>query len=197
MMRRLKRRDFLRIMGGVSGSTLVSSCGSGNGSKKFISYILPPEEEVLPGEATFSPSTCAECPAGCGVSVKIREGWPIKLEGSPGHPVNDGGLCIRGQSSITRLYHPKRIASPMLRNGNGKYRRITWEKAFTTVLETLAASRDSGRTNLYLSGRTTGSLSGLIGMFCGKVGVKRLPEFEVYSHSEVKEANGLLFGERD
>ena len=197
MKRRLKRRDFLRIMGGVSGSTLVSSCGSKKGSKKFISYILPPEEGILPGEATFSPSTCAECPAGCGVSVKIREGWPIKLEGSPGHPVNDGGLCIRGQSSITRLYHPKRIASPLLRNSGGKFQGISWEKAFSKVSETLAASRGEGRENLYLSGRTTGSLSRLIGMFCGKVGVKRLPEFEVYSHSAVKEANGLLFGERD
>jgi molybdopterin-containing oxidoreductase family iron-sulfur binding subunit len=197
MMRRLKRRDFLRIMGGVSGSTLVSSCGSQKGSKKFISYILPPEEGFIPGEATFSPSTCAECPAGCGVSVKIREGWPIKLEGSPGHPVNDGGLCIRGQSSITRLYHPKRIASPMLRNGGGKLQGISWEKALSTVSEALAASRSEGRKNLYLSGRTTGSLSRLIDSFCGKREVERLPEFEVYSHTEVKEANGLLFGERE
>ncbi len=197
MKRFLKRRDFLRIMGGVSGSTLLSSCGSKKGSKKFLSYVLPPEEGIIPGEATYSPSTCAECPAGCGLSVTVRYGWPVKLEGSPGHPVNDGGLCIRGQSSITRLYHPKRIVSPMLRNGSGKVREISWEKAFSTVAETLAASRASGRTNLFLSGRTTGSLSGLIGMFCGKVGVKRLPEFEVYSHSAVKEANGLLFGERD
>ncbi len=197
MMRRLKRRDFLRIMGGVSGSSLVTSCKSGNGSRKFISYVLPPEEGVIPGEPVYSPSTCAECPAGCGVTVKAREGWPIKLEGSPGHPVNDGALCIRGQASITRLYHPKRIASPMLRNGEGKYGNISWEKAFSVISEALSSSRASGRKNLYLSGRTTGSLSGLIDLFCGKTGVTRLPEYEVYSRSAEREANGLLFGVRD
>src|SRR3990172_3545891 len=193
----MKRRDFLRILGVVTGSTLVSSCESGGGRNKFISYILPPEEGIIPGEALFSPSTCTECPAGCGLTVKLREGWPIKLEGAPGHPVNDGGVCVRGQTSLTRLYHPKRIASPMLRNGGGKFQGISWEKALSLVSDSLSGSRGSGRKNLYLSGRTTGSLSRLIGTFCGKLGVERLPEFEVFSHSAVKEANGLLFGERE
>ncbi|MGZ8431847.1 MAG: molybdopterin-dependent oxidoreductase, partial [Candidatus Deferrimicrobiaceae bacterium] len=192
----MKRRDFLRVLGVLSGSTLMSSCGSRT-SKSFVSHILPPEEGIIPGEAYFSPSTCTECPAGCGLSVKRREGWPVKLEGAGGHPVNDGGLCIRGQSSLTRLYHPKRIESPMLRNGGGKFQGISWEKALTLVSDALAGSRGAGRKNLYLSGRTTGSLSRLIGMFSGTLGVERLPEFEVFSHSAVKEANGLLFGERE
>src|SRR3972149_1390696 len=92
----MKRRDFLRILGVVTGSSLISSCESGGRRNKFISYILPPEEGIIPGEALFSPSTCTECPAGCGLTVKLREGWPIKLEGAPGHPINDGGLCVRG-----------------------------------------------------------------------------------------------------
>jgi molybdopterin-containing oxidoreductase family iron-sulfur binding subunit len=106
-------------------------------------------------------------------------------------------MCIRGQSSITRLYHPKRIASPLARNGGGKFQGISWEKALSRVSESLAASRSEGRKNLYLSGRTTGSLSRLIDSFCRKREVERLPEFEVYSHSAVKEANGLLFSKRE
>ena len=192
----MKRRDFLRVLGVLSGSTLMSSCGSRT-SKSFVSHILPPEEGIIPGEAYFSPSTCTECPAGCGLSVKRREGWPVKLEGAPGHPVNDGGLCIRGQSSLARLYHPKRVATPLLRNGGGKFQEISWEKAFSRVSESLAGSRSEGRKNLSLSGRTTGSLSRLIGMFCGTLGVERVPEFEVFSHSAGKEANALLFGQRE
>ncbi|MGB7971023.1 MAG: molybdopterin-dependent oxidoreductase [Candidatus Deferrimicrobiaceae bacterium] len=192
----MKRRDFLRVLGILSGSTLMSACGSRK-TKDFISSVLPPEEGVIPGEAYFSPSTCTECPAGCGLSVKRREGWPIKLEGVPGHPINDGGLCIRGQSSLTRLYHPERVETPMLRNDRGKFKAVSWEKAFSLVSESLAGSRDAGRKNLYLSGRTTGSLSRLIDAFCSSLGVERLPEFEVYSHSAVAEANGILFGERD
>jgi Fe-S-cluster-containing dehydrogenase component len=196
MKRRLKRRDFLRVLGVLSGSSLLSACGSRT-SKTFVSPILPPGEGIVPGVAYYFPSTCTECPAGCGLSVKMREGWPIKLEGAPGHPINDGALCIRGQSSLTRLYHPERVETPMLRNGRGKFKAVSWEKALSLVSESLAASRDAGRKNLYLSGRTTGSLSRLIDAFCGRLGVERLPEFEVYSHSAVAEANGILFGERD
>ena len=192
----MKRRNFLWLLGVVSGSTVMSACGSPNRSAKFTSYLLPPEEGIVPGEATFRPSTCTECPAGCGVTARIREGRPVKLEGIPGHPVNDGGLCLRGQSSLYRLYHPERVRGPMARD-RGKLRPISWEDAFSRVAGSLEGSREKGRKNLFLSGRTTGSLSRLVDATCAKLGIERLSEYEVYSHTAEKEANGLLFGERD
>ena len=192
----MKRRDFLWLLGVISGSTVMSACGSPNRSAKFTSYLLPPEEGIVPGEASFRPSTCTECPAGCGVTARIREGRPVKLEGTPGHPVNDGGLCLRGQSSLYRLYHPERLRGPMARDG-GKLRPISWEDAFSRVAGSLKTSREKGRKNLFLSGRTTGSLSRLVDATCEKLGIERLSEYEVYCHAAEKEANGLLFGERD
>ncbi|HEX9191572.1 MAG TPA: molybdopterin-dependent oxidoreductase, partial [Candidatus Deferrimicrobiaceae bacterium] len=192
----MKRRDFLWLLGVVSGSTVMSACGSPNRSAKFTSYLLPPEEGVVPGEASFHPSTCTECPAGCGVLARVREGRPVKLEGVPGHPVSDGGLCVRGQSSLYRLYHPERVRGPMVRDG-GKLRPISWEEAFSRVAGSLKESREKGRKNLFLSGRTTGSISRLADAACARLGIERLPEYEVYSHTAVKEANALLFGERD
>src|SRR3990172_1870428 len=192
----MKRRDFLWLLGVISGSAAMSSCGSPKRSAKFTSYLLPPEEGVVPGEASFHPSTCTECPAGCGVVARVREGRPVKVEGIPGHPVNDGGLCVRGQSSLYRLYHPERIRGPMAREG-GKLRPIPWEEAFAPVAGALGASRERGRKNLFLPGRTTGSLSRLADAACERLEVERLPEYEVYSHAAVKEANGLLFGERE
>ena len=192
----MKRRDFLWLLGVISGSTVMSACGSPNRSAKFTSYLLPPEEGIVPGEASFHPSTCTECPAGCGVLARVREGRPVKLEGIPGHPVSDGGLCVRGQSSLYRLYHPERLRTPMARDG-GKLRPIPWEEAFSRVAESLKGSREKGRKNLFLSGRTTGSLSRLADAACERLGIERLPEYEVYSHTGVKEANALLFGERD
>src|SRR3990172_6461711 len=192
----MKRRDFLWLLGVISGSAAMSSCGSPKRSAKFTSYLLPPDEGVVPGEASFHPSTCTECPAGCGVVARVREGRPVKLEGIPGHPVNDGGLCVRGQSSLYRLYHPERIRGPMARE-EGKLRSISWENAFARLAGVLKSSREKGRKNLFLSGRTTGSLSRLADAACERLGVERLPEYEVYSHAAEKEANGLLFGEKD
>src|SRR3972149_1283669 len=192
----MKRRDFLWLLGVISGSAAMSSCGSPKRWAKSPSYLRPPEEGVVPGEASFHPATGTEGPAGCGVVARVREGRPVKLEGIPGHPVNDGGLCVRGQSSLYRLYHPERIRGPMAREG-GKLRPIPWEEAFARVAGALRASREKGRKNLFLSGRTTGSLSRLADAACERLEVERLPEYEVYSHAAVKEANGLLFGERE
>src|SRR3972149_2570546 len=108
-----------------------------------------------------------------------------------------GGCASGGRLPPPRLYHPKRIERPVLRNGGGEFQGISWEKALSLVSDALAGSRAAGRKNLYLSGRTTGSFSRLIGTFCRTLEVERLPEFEVFSHSAVEEANGLLFGERE
>ncbi len=67
----------MRVIGILSGSTFISSCGSSERSKKLVSYIMPPEDGAVPGEAYYYPSTCTECPAGCGLTVKSREGWPV------------------------------------------------------------------------------------------------------------------------
>ncbi len=84
----------------------------------------------------------------------------------------------------------------MARDG-GKLRPISWEDAFSRVAGSLKGSREKGRKNLFLSGRTTGSLSRLVDATCEKLGIERLSEYEVYCHAAEKEANGLLFGERD
>jgi molybdopterin-containing oxidoreductase family iron-sulfur binding subunit len=192
----MKRRDFLWLLGVISGTGVLSSCGSRKKQARLVSHLFPPEEGIVPGEARFLPSTCTECPAGCGVQARVREGRAVKLEGAPGHPVSDGGLCVRGQSSLYRLYHPERLRGPMLRS-EGTQRPIGWEKAFSLVAESLEICRKEGRQSLFLSGRTTGSLSRLVEAFCTKLEILRLPEFEVYAHSAVKEACGLLFGVRD
>src|SRR5512134_3837605 len=192
----MKRRDFLWLLGVISGTGVLSSCGSRQKQARLVSHLFPPEEGIVPGEARFHPSTCTECPAGCGILVRVRDGRPVKLEGIPGHPVSDGGLCVRGQSSLLRLYHPERLRVPLAREGS-KHRPIGWEQAFSLVAESLKASEKEGRRSLLLSGRTTGTLSGLVDAFCATLGVERLPEFETYCHSAVKEANGLLFGVRD
>ena len=51
----MKRRDFLWLLGVISGSTVMSACGSPNRSAKFTSYLLPPEEGIVPGEASYHP----------------------------------------------------------------------------------------------------------------------------------------------
>src|SRR5512145_657220 len=90
------RRDFLKLVGiGVAGA--ASGCAPP--AEKLIPYLVAPTD-ILPGVPYWYASTCRECPAGCGVRIKAREGRAIKIEGNPDHPVNQGRLCARGQAAL-------------------------------------------------------------------------------------------------
>jgi molybdopterin-containing oxidoreductase family iron-sulfur binding subunit len=198
----MNRREFLKVLGLTTTATVGTSCLEeyhwlGNKPKKIVSPALSPEESVIPGKAVHYTSTCSECPAHCGLLVKVMDGNPVKLEGNPDHPVNHGKLCLRGQAALTRLYHPKRVRAPQAQSG-GKWQEITWDEVCKRIAEALAASQQqAGVTNVYLASRTTGHVAEAIGMFCDKLKVTRWPEYEPFAHAALREAYRKLFGRAD
>ena len=126
----MDRRQFFKVTA-ASGAT-ASLAGCGNPENQLIRFI--PDEDLVPGVATWKPSVCPLCSAGCGVQVRVMEGdvevvrngqagvvkkgLAKKLEGNPEHPVSQGKLCVRGQAAIQVTYHPDRIQQPLRRTGN-------------------------------------------------------------------------------
>jgi Fe-S-cluster-containing dehydrogenase component/NADH dehydrogenase/NADH:ubiquinone oxidoreductase subunit G len=190
----MKRRDFFKIMGIASGAAL-SACNTNDADKTILPYLVPPEDDIIPGVPRYALSTCTECPAMCGIKIKIRDDKAVKLEGNPHHPVNQGALCMRGQASLARLYHPGRIRQPLLRNADGTFKVISWEDAFTALKKALASNTENGLRSVYLSSTTTGSLDLLIDEFCKGQNIERLKEVEVFNHGAVKDANKKLFAQ--
>ena len=189
----MDRRQFLQMLGLVSSAAALSSCGSDTGQKELVSLLVPPEDGIVPGTEAWRPSTCCECPAHCGLLTRIRDDRPVKLEGNPAHPVNRGGLCPRGQASLWRLYHPQRLKTPLKRQANGKFATISWSQALTEIAETLRQNHNRDRQNVWLAGRSSGTLDKLIDAFCTSLQIERLPEFEPFSHSALRQAYRQLF----
>ncbi len=188
----MKRRDFFKIMGIASGAA-ISACNANNADQKLLPYLVPPED-IIPGVAYFKKSTCMECPANCGIDVKIRDHKPVKLEGNPGHPINDGALCMRGQASLARLYHPGRIQQPLLKDKDGKQNPVSWDEALQALKVVMEKYKTAGLRNTYLSSQTTGTLAHLIDEFCQTLAVERLKEAELIHYGSIKTANQNLFG---
>ncbi|MBN1226465.1 MAG: molybdopterin-dependent oxidoreductase [Deltaproteobacteria bacterium] len=81
-------------------------------------------------------SVCGLCSGSCGVLITIKDGKPFTIKGNPEIPTNRGGLCKIGLASLEYLNHPDRLKHPLKRSGKrgeGKWKKITWEEAFSLV----------------------------------------------------------------
>jgi molybdopterin-containing oxidoreductase family iron-sulfur binding subunit len=187
-MPEIDRRNFLKLVGVSAGAAAASGCN--DPVQKLIPYVVQPEE-ITPGLAVIYASTCQECPAGCGLHVRTREGRPVKLEGNPDHPVNRGALCARGQASIGRTYLPDRYPGPMKRQTDGGFAPITWEEAHALVAKKVAAAGD--RTHV-LGGSVGPTLSGLVDEWVAAVGAGGRTVYEPFDYTALKEASRSVFG---
>jgi molybdopterin-containing oxidoreductase family iron-sulfur binding subunit len=182
----LRRRDFLKLVGvGVAGT--AAGCAAPP-AEKLIPYLVAPDD-VLPGVPYFYATACRECPAGCGMTVRTREGRAIKLEGNAAHPLGQGGLCARGQAGLQGLYDPDRVKTPLARDG-ASWKSVSWDEAMAMASSKLAAAR--GRAVL-LTGLETGTMRALGGEFAKATGGRHVM-WEPFGYECVRAANRATYG---
>ena len=189
---KITRRAFLGIAA-AGGAGLAASPASASVSvRKLIPYVIPPEN-IKPGVWTLFATTCRECPAGCGMHMRVVDGRPVNAIGNPDHPVNRGGLCARGQSCVQGLYDPDRIKEPLHRPASGGQIRVTWPDAISSLAATLRNTR--GRVIL-LSGIETGTLADLMRRFAAAFHSSQFAFYEPLNHESLFLAHEAVFGRR-
>src|SRR3954469_6115185 len=162
----LDRRRFLTVLGASgAGAAALSGCSTDK-VERLIPYLVQSEDQV-PGISTFYASSCTECPTGCGVHVRTREGRAVKLEGNPDHPVNQGKLCSQGQAALQGLYNPGRLKGPMARDASGQLQEITWDDAIARLAGKVSAA---GTRVAAISGAGRGTFSDLLSDWVGAGG---------------------------
>ncbi|MDJ0850533.1 MAG: 4Fe-4S dicluster domain-containing protein [Myxococcota bacterium] len=189
-MPQFDRRDFLKLVGIGAGGAATGCYRYSDLPEKLIPYVVQPEE-ITPGLPVTYASTCLECSAGCGLHVRTREARPIKLEGNPDHPINQGALCARGQAGIGRTYHPDRFRGPQARGADGTFQDVTWEEATATLAEKVKAA---GSRTWVLGGATGPTLSALIDRFVAAAGAGGRVVYEPFGSEALREASKVVFG---
>ena len=184
------RRDFLKLVG-IGAAGAAAGCAKPP-ADRLIPYLVAPED-ILPGVPYWYASTCRECPAGCGVLIKSREGRVIKIEGNPNHPLSRGGLCSRGQAALQGLYDPDRVRGPMVKQG-GAWKPLSWDDALKLAGEKLAEAAKAKSGVAVLTGHETGSLATLAkAVATAAHGIYMA--WEPFGHESLREANRRTFGE--
>jgi menaquinone reductase, molybdopterin-binding-like subunit len=207
----MERRDFIKISALSGVMATLEGCRSAE--KQLIRFV--PEEELVPGIATWKPSVCTLCSAGCGLLVRVMQGeaevvrrgqqglikmgLAKKLEGNPQHPVNRGKLCARGQAGLQVLYHPDRITHPIKRTGargSGEFEEISWDQAIKELTAHLAALQLSNSTNslAFLGRPLHGQRHELIERFLKAYGAPPAVWYQPFDEAVLRQANLLSFG---
>ena len=91
------------------------------------------------------PTTCFNCESACGLLAYIdKETDKLrKFEGNPHHPGSRGRNCAKGPATINQINDTERILHPLKRvgeRGEGKWERISWDKALEEISEKIASS---------------------------------------------------------
>ena len=185
----LKRRDFLKAVG-AAGAAATVGCTDKLG-RHLLPYVHPPEDVVY-GLAQWYATTCRECPAGCGMLAKNRDGRVVKLEGNPLHPIGGGKLCARGQAALQRLYHPDRYAGPVARL-DGKNHETSWDDAEALLADRIKQA--GPRRVVFLTELMDGSLQDLASLWLDCLGHPGGPlVYEAFAYGPLRHANRAVFG---
>ena len=184
----MERRDFLKVVGAAGAGASLFGCGT-QGAERLIPYMTA-VDEIVPGVATWYRTTCRECPAGCGMNIKTREGRAIKAEGNPLSPISHGGLCARGQASLHGLYNPDRIPQALAKDPAGAWTKINWDDAEQRLAAAVAEAQ--GR-KVFLTQTFTGSMDALIDQWAAAFGME-VVRFDTFGWEPIRAANRMLFG---
>jgi anaerobic selenocysteine-containing dehydrogenase len=200
-MSKITRRDLLQYIG-AGGMGAVGGVLYGESRERNVELLVPqvvPPEDYSPGVASWYNTVCRQCSAGCGISVRIREGKAKKIEGNPVHPVSQGRSCARGQAGLNALYNPDRIKGPLTsatQRGTGSFYPMSWDDALTSIGSTigrLKIENNASRVRL-LTGRVGGHLDALFAQFMELLGSDHYQQYDFTYPSALAAANRICFG---
>jgi molybdopterin-containing oxidoreductase family iron-sulfur binding subunit len=187
----MERREFLKIAG-VAGATTAAFGCSPKATEKLIPYLVP-QDEIVPGIATWYATLSGDSPDALGVRVKTREGRPILIQGNPEHPLSGGSISALAQSEIQGLYDPDRVRGPALRAPGGRFNAFDWKHALDLLVQQLAKARGDG---IYvLTGHVTGTLDGLIDRWLAAFASPNRAVYEPFAYEALLAANRAVFGQ--
>ncbi len=122
----------------------------------------------VPGEIRKTQTICPYCGVGCSVDIMTKDEKMVGVQPAMDGPANKGALCVKGQFAWDFVDHPERLATPLVRDEDGRLREATWDEALDRAAQGfLKALEDHGRHAVYgvASGRAPSEAAYLMQKF--------------------------------
>ena len=86
-------------------------------------------------------TTCTYCGCGCGFLLEVLDGKVVGTLPQKDHPINEGGLCIKGWNAHEFVHDQGRLKNPLMKR-DGSLKEVSWEEALGEVASRLKRIRD-------------------------------------------------------
>ncbi len=150
----ISRRVFLEGTAAVGGGAVVAShlgLAGGLSKKPVVKALTAASTSSTAGnvvrvkEQVFNDVCSNNCWQACFVEAHVRDGRLTKTAMHPLPEARYNRICLRGLSHAQWVYSPARLKFPMKRvgpRGSGKWKRISWDEATTTIADSMRSIRD-------------------------------------------------------
>ncbi len=143
---RMGRRGFLKAAGLGLGAAVAAGSTAG-----FVRRARAGEKSPYPGAKKVK-TICTHCSVGCGIIAETQNGVWVRQEMDLNHPISRGALCCKGASLRDLAMSDKRLRYP-LKLVDGKWQRVSWEKALDEIADRLLKIRkESGPDSVFWMG---------------------------------------------
>lgn len=118
-----------------------------------------------------------DCPDTCSMIYHVKDGALVGVGGNPDHPYTRGGLCAKLKDFDQHHRNPERVLYPMKRagaKGEGRFKRITWHEALSTIKQRWSAIIDAYGAEAILPYNYLGNQGTLQGLNVGDAFFNRL-----------------------
>lgn len=145
----ISRRKFLQgsvALSVIAATTSALSSTKSNEDKKTLGTTKVSNDKEL----RVVPTLCEMCVNKCAAYARVENNVVTKLDPNPHFPKSKNMLCARGNAGIQAIYDPDRLKYPLIRigkRGDGKYKRVTWDEAYTYISEKMTKILDEEEDN--------------------------------------------------
>lgn len=134
----MSRRKFVKasaVATAATGAVLANPWSSA------MNTLSPDTVEASTKEGElqiFSGACRGNCAGGCFLNIEVRDGKVIRTAAGEFPDPAYNRICVKGLSHVQRIYNKDRLKYPMKRvgeRGEGKWERISWDEAITTITD--------------------------------------------------------------
>lgn len=183
-----------------------AAAGAAAGGLGLVDRLVrqPPRREAWAGKTQGKveriPSLCQACTTACGIIANVKEGRLLTISGNPADPNSRGAICAKGAAGPSILYDPYRVLYPLRRvgaRGEGKWKRITWDEAYTEIADRLRAIRESGHPEEFAFQQGRNRSANATGRFLNAFGTPSAFNHRALCSSTRRSAIEMTIGDSD